>query len=210
MHLLHGQGGSAGASRTGFCPGCFVKGTWPWRLQENSKALGGSISWELGIALPCAALGLLVAGRSGQGLAGRDQQGSAGRRWAHDGQHARGAQRLGFSWLLHAHLRFVCAVVCWWFCSGAGLAAPVPAASPPLCPCPPERFNHRLWGCSCTSVQSQSPTLGTERVWKGADPGGTQEFFLHSLKIPFPKGPSWGGAVQVTLERDSSPGQELR
>ena len=94
-----------------------------------------------------------------------------------------------------------CAAVCWW-CSvpSAGLAAPVPAASPPLCPHPPERCNHPALGLfhappSREGSQSQPGTLGTERVLERAGPRGAQEVFLHSLNIPFPKGMSWGDAT---------------
>ena len=110
-----------------------------------------------------------------------------------------------------------CTAVCWW-CSvpSAGLAAPVPAASPPLCLHPPERCNHPALGLfhappSREGSQSQPGTLGTERVLERAGPRGAQEVFLHSLNVPFPKGMSWGGAAaRVPSESQPSLGQGLR
>lgn len=130
----------AGASRTGFCPGCLVKGTWHGleRLQENSR---NPVRKHLLVAGNSTALlrcSVLARGREERGLAGKDGQDCCGQEQAGDGvrggQQTRGPRRLGFSWLRCARLRFVCAAVCQrWSVPSTGLAALMPAAFPLLC-----------------------------------------------------------------------------
>lgn len=96
---------------------------------------------------------------------------------------------------------------------GTGLAAPVIAASPPLCceqralptssgellpPCFGAVFVQLLPGRAC----SPSPAcLGTERVLERAGPRGAREVFPHRLNIPFPKGEGAAGQVPSDSHR---------